>query len=402
MKTAILFIRRVLEDFNANYYQTAVNALENGGVRADTIAVIDHADDIGFKRNLHEIKDTFDNLIIFGADLVKFNLKEIIAEVGETVLVENESAKGFLDAVRNLGGREYPDEYALLPLEAVPIPNVIGGFQGFILSANQDFSVTVLPSAVEEFKPMCDKYLLPYLENRHELKVNRITLKYFGDEKNAQSVIDNIKQIHGDIFESRITSLYGDCTINLFAKDTTAQTFKDVVRQVLINLKDGVYAEFETSLSERLFDLLKLKNLKISFAESFTGGRVASSVISNSGASQFVNEGIVSYSNESKVSRLKVNNLDLIKEGAVSSKVAYQMARGLIMDKGCDVAISTTGIAGPKSDDTKKPVGLCYIAIGMKDGVHTYRFNFTGDRENITETAKNTALFLAIKILKNK
>ena len=77
------------------------------------------------------------------------------------------------------------------------------------------------------------------------------------------------------------------------------------------------------------------------------------------------------------------------------------MAVGLLKTGKCDLAISTTGIAGPKSDNTAKPVGLCYIGIGMKDGVHTYKYNLSGNREEITETAKNTALFLAIKKLKN-
>ena len=136
-------------------------------------------------------------------------------------------------------------------------------------------------------------------------------------------------------------------------------------------------------------------------AESFTGGRVVSEIIKNPGASAFVDEGIVSYSNESKMERLSVSKADLIKYGAVSSVVAYQMALGLLKEGKCDLAIATTGIAGPKSDDTEKPVGLCYIAVGMRDGVHTYKLNLTGNREEITETAKNTALFLAIKKLKN-
>ena len=110
---------------------------------------------------------------------------------------------------------------------------------------------------------------------------------------------------------------------------------------------------------------------------------------------------MVTYSNESKVKRLNVNKADLDRHGAVSAVVAYQMAAGLLRSGNCDVAVATTGIAGPKSDDTEKPVGLCYIAVGMKDGVHTYKLNLTGNREEITETAKNTALFLAIKKLKN-
>lgn len=175
----------------------------------------------------------------------------------------------------------------------------------------------------------------------------------------------------------------------------------DAVRFIVGELKENIYAETDTSLGERLFDVLKLKKLKIAVAESFTGGRVVAEIIKNPGASEFVTEGAVTYSNESKIKRLGVNSSDLIKHGAVSSVVAYQMAAGLLRGGNCDVAISTTGIAGPKSDDTKKPVGLCYIGVGMKDGVHTYKLNLSGSREEITETAKNTALFLTIKTLKN-
>ena len=77
------------------------------------------------------------------------------------------------------------------------------------------------------------------------------------------------------------------------------------------------------------------------------------------------------------------------------------MAVGLIKDGDCDIAISTTGYAGPKQDDDSEPVGLFYIGIGMKTGVDVYKYHENGNREEITETAKNTALFLAIKKLKN-
>ena len=174
----------------------------------------------------------------------------------------------------------------------------------------------------------------------------------------------------------------------------------NAIRFIIDKLKEDIYAEFDTSLGQRFFDALKLKNLKLSVAESFTGGRVVSEVIKNSGASAFVNEGIVCYSNQSKVKRLGVRQEDLEKHGAVSSVVAYQMCAGLLRKGDCDIAISTTGIAGPKSDDTKKPVGLCYIGVGTKNGIYTYKLNLSGNREQITETAKNTALFLAMKILK--
>ena len=77
------------------------------------------------------------------------------------------------------------------------------------------------------------------------------------------------------------------------------------------------------------------------------------------------------------------------------------MSAGLLKSGSTDIAISTTGFAGPKTDDKNDQTGLCFIAVGMLDGIHTYKFNFTGNRKEITETAKNTALFLAIKKLKS-
>ena len=80
--------------------------------------------------------------------------------------------------------------------------------------------------------------------------------------------------------------------------------------------------------------------------------------------------------------------------------IGYQMAMGLINQGHCDVSVATTGIAGPKSDNTAKPVGLCYIAVGLKEGASVYKYNFSGDRKTITDTAINYALFLVYKHIK--
>ncbi|MBP5467247.1 MAG: CinA family protein, partial [Clostridia bacterium] len=124
------------------------------------------------------------------------------------------------------------------------------------------------------------------------------------------------------------------------------------------------------------------------------------SILKYSGASSYVFEGIVCYSEESKMDRLSVKEEDLKTVGAVSTNVAYTMAKELLLKGRCDIAISTTGLAGPNGDGSNVPVGTGYIGIGMRDGVHVYKRRFSGTREEITETAKNTALFLAIKKLK--
>ncbi len=158
----------------------------------------------------------------------------------------------------------------------------------------------------------------------------------------------------------------------------------------------------QENFANLLYQKLLEKNQKISFAESFTGGRLVSSIINIPGASQVVNEGVVCYSNLSKQKRLGVKEETLKSVGAVSYEVAEQMVKGLLKGGDCDVAVSTTGIAGPKSDDTLKPVGLCYIGVATKDKIKVEKLLLDGDREKITETAKNTALLLAIDILKQR
>lgn len=112
-------------------------------------------------------------------------------------------------------------------------------------------------------------------------------------------------------------------------------------------------------------------------------------------------EGVNTYNELSKIKRLGVNEYTLKTVGAVSDQTAYEMASGLIATGDCDIAIATTGLAGPNTDKSMLPVGLCYIAVGTKERVFVYRYKFDGSREEITQTAINYALFLAYKQLKN-
>ncbi len=399
MKTALMFFKAPDRDFDGEYYARVMDCFKSGGIDVATIVTISLTDDIMFKHSFENFKNTVDNLIIIVSEDIGFNLKEIIAEKLETALIENENAKIFLDAVCTTDGLEYSKDFALMPLEATVIPNIKGAFQGFIID-EREFTAVCLPEDFLQLKPMCDKYVLPYLEKKFGIENKRLTLKYFGDLEKLDDVLTGAENIYNGL-KCNIYQKYGDVSIDLLFPNADEKIRAEVVRYIVGNLKDNIYAEFDSSLGERLFDLLKLKNKKLSVAESFTGGRIVSEMIKNSGASKFIEEGAVTYSNESKLLRLGVQKADLDKNGAVSSIVAYQMALGLLKSGRCDLAISTTGIAGPKSDDTEKPVGLCFIGIGMLDGVHTYKLNLKGSREEITETAKNTALFLAIKKLKN-
>lgn len=400
MKTAIILFHSPNSAFDGEYLDKIISIFYNNGFPIDSVDMVSVNDDLGFTRKLESLKDTVDNLLVINNPLCAFDVRELIAKNFDTVLDENENAVKFLDAVSKTDGIDYPKEFALIPFDATLIPNVLGAEQGFMLD-DKEFTLALLTSKIKELNVMVDKYLIPYLESKYNLKRKRITLKYMGQEDKIKAVIEEAKSLSSCKFTYNISQAYGDFKVEFIFENYETDNGGAIIRHVVSSLKDDIYAEYDVGLAERLFDLLTLKKLKLSTAESFTSGKIASAIIENSGASNVFNEGMVCYSNKSKIKRLGVKIDDLEREGAVSSIVAYQMALGLLKETDCDVAIATTGIAGPKSDNTLKPVGLCYIAVGMRDGIHTYKLNLSGNRECITEKAKNKALFLTIKKLKN-
>lgn len=182
----------------------------------------------------------------------------------------------------------------------------------------------------------------------------------------------------------------------VYRRDTPKVLVDEIVRILASALDDYVYAMEDVSPAERLFQTLRLHRQRVSTAESFTGGGVGSAIVAIPGASKVFYEGINAYDEDAKRRRLGVKDYTLSQKGAVSSETAFEMAEGLLKE-GCDVAISTTGIAGPDTDISGAPVGKCFIGIGMKERIRVFEYTLEGDRETITKTAINLALFLAYK-----
>ena len=126
--------------------------------------------------------------------------------------------------------------------------------------------------------------------------------------------------------------------------------------------------------------------------ESCTGGLVAGKLISYPGISEVFKEGVVTYSNESKMKRLGVKEETLRGFGAVSEETAREMAEGIAREAKTDVSVVTTGIAGPGGGTKEKPVGLVYIGVYVKGKTQVKKFNFKGDRQQVREEAVLSAL----------
>ena len=222
------------------------------------------------------------------------------------------------------------------------------------------------------------------------------------NEAQIKALIARAQSFDGGKVEYRHTRRFCEDVIELvYAEDISKRLAEDVLRVFAEGLEESIYALDGTNLPAQLVWLLKLRDKKISVAESFTGGGIASKITSVSGASEVFFEGLNTYSELSKIKRLGVSEYTLKTFGAVSEQTAYEMAAGLMATGDCDICVTTTGIAGPNTDRSGMPVGLCYIAIGTQERVFVYRYKFDGTREEITETAINYALFLAYKQLKN-
>lgn len=149
-----------------------------------------------------------------------------------------------------------------------------------------------------------------------------------------------------------------------------------------------------------LVDLLKEKGLHIATAESCTGGLIASEIVSVAGSSSVFDQGFVTYANEAKVKYLHVNQKTIDKYGVVSEQVAYEMAIGALKESNADVALATTGIAGPGGGTFVTPVGMVCFGLAIKDKIYTCTKQF-GDigRNNVRELAKEYVIKSAISFI---
>ena len=135
--------------------------------------------------------------------------------------------------------------------------------------------------------------------------------------------------------------------------------------------------------AKKLTELLISKNMSIAVAESCTGGLLSSSLTSIPGASSYFNCGFITYSNESKIKMLNVDSQTIEIFGAVSEKVAYEMAMGAGQNSQSDLAISVTGIAGPSGGTAEKPVGMVCFGFYVEGEVSTTTQFFSGVRSEI-------------------
>lgn len=245
-----------------------------------------------------------------------------------------------------------------------------------------------------------EKSIVPFLNTRFGISYDRMFVRFVGaPEEKVHKALDRAYEISGDALAYNFYDACGDMKLEIIYDSVTPKMLADgVLRVILEELKEYVYALDDTNLENRVYEGLALRKLKLSVAESFTGGRIAARMVKVPGVSAVYTEGLNTYSNESKMRLLGVKEETLRHFGAVSAETAHEMAEGLVAHECSDICVATTGIAGPQSE-SKKPVGLCYISAGLYGKIYVDEYKLEGDREKITETAVNYALFALFKLL---
>lgn len=256
--------------------------------------------------------------------------------------------------------------------------------------------IVAFPGVPKELYNMLPKFLDWYVKEKKILD-DEIYIKDLITYGIAESLLDEaVREFFTEegIYYEFLVKDYG-ILIRLQSKMSNKNKVEKIVKKIYNKIGEFIFGEDNDRLEKKVAELLKKLNMNISTAESCTGGMLASKLIDVPGISEVFYEGVVSYSNEAKINRLGVRKEILDKYGAVSEEVAKEMVMGLTTD----VALSTTGIAGPDGGSEEKPVGLVYMGIRIKDKIYVEKRVFRGDRNKVRERTVSHTLFTLIKIL---
>jgi len=360
--------------------------------------------------------------------------KEVAAKFfGLNLVMHEESQKRIFE---RFAGRALPESVnrnALVPETAKILPNEHGSAPGICLKRDGKVLI-MLPGPPHEMEPMFIKYAASFLREIFHKEAGRVfvsrTLKIIGIgetavESQLKDMIDGqtnptiapyakVGEVHVRVTASAADEPAAFALIAPVAEEIykrlspriltprqsfALQNFATPLRKGVTppsqmdNLIGGViYGEDEASLAEIVIDLLKTCGYTLAVAESCTGGLIASTLVAVAGCSQILQEGFVTYSNESKISRLGVCENLLKKHGAVSEETALLMAEGAAKTSGATVGLSTTGVAGPDGGTEEKPAGTVYVGLHIAGQSTVAKFFTVGSRNEVRARSSILAL----------
>lgn len=295
--------------------------------------------------------------------------------------------------------RDNNRKQAELPRGSRPMENPNGTAPGFIAFAPDGKFIASMPGVPREMKPMLRAHLLPFLRERFG-NAGTIRTRVVHTIGLGESEIDH--RI-GDLFRSaenpKIAVLAHDfrADVKIMAKSATPETAEAAIaplqREIEERLSGSIFGTDDETPAGAVLAALRERRWRLALGESCTGGRLAAAFTAVSGASESFLGAIVAYDNAVKQSALDVTSEALQRYGAVSEEVALQMAAGARKRLNADIALATTGIAGPTGGSAEKPAGLVFFAIDdAANAPQAWRYQFNGDRDAVQQRATVAAL----------
>jgi nicotinamide-nucleotide amidase len=334
-----------------------------------------------------------------------------IAEAFGLPLYTDENVLNYIKAIFTQFNLRWVDnnaKQAMFPQGAEVLPNARGTAPGFALPVNGKL-IFVIPGVPTEAKLMMTKGVIPALRKhfpQNELYIIKQTIRTFGL---SEAAVDN--QVKDIDFQSLGVSIgfypvFPENHIVLIAQSKNQEeahkNLQKAQDEVSAHVQDYIFAYGEETLEEVIAALLIEKKLTIAVAESCTGGLITSRLTDVSGSSNYLERGLVTYSNAAKISMLDVPTEIIEKHGAVSEETARLMAEGVRKLAGTDLGLSSTGIAGPTGGTEKKPVGTVYIALADAKQTICRHFAYRWDRQRNKDMFAEAALFLLKNYLQGK
>ena len=299
-------------------------------------------------------------------------------------------------------------DQSLVPSKSHVFVNTKGSAPGLWLKKNNTIFV-FLPGVPFEMKELIKNSVIPKILNEFNLPyiIHKTILTYgMGESSIAEIIKDWEKSLPNDISFAYLPSL-GRVKLRLSTKGNDLQKITNNINlytSKLIPLIEDIFVGYEEgeSIEKLIANKLTSNNLTISFAESFTGGKISDTLVSVTGASSFFKGSLVCYSTASKVNNLNVDKDLIDKYSVVSKEVVESMALNVKKMFNSDYSLATTGNAGPTKGDSNKEIGTVYIGIATPEKVFSFEFNFGNSRERVTGKSVNKSLELILKeLLKN-
>jgi nicotinamide-nucleotide amidase len=292
-------------------------------------------------------------------------------------------------------GIEMPERnkrQALFPENSKIISNDKGSAPAFYVD-----KIAVFPGVPIELENTFNKFIKRFAEENNlnsNIYIKDILVWGLPESELEKRILDIVEK-EEEVFVEFLVKDFG-IIVRLMSDETLKNKSDNIKEKIYERIGEYIFGEDEDRLENLLKKELEKYNYTISLAESCTGGLITSHLVSVSGISQFLKEGLIVYSNEAKVERLNVN-MNTIKEfGAVSSETVKEMLEGLKTDTG----IAVSGIAGPEGGTVEKPVGTVYIGVKIKDNYEIKKHFFRGDRERIRQRAALTGINELINFIK--